>query len=46
MLSDGEYNLLTYLRIKTVFTSGANLKSNLCQNKSKLPPNSYTGYMH
>ena len=27
--------------IKTVFTSGANLKSILCQNKSKLIPNSY-----
>ena len=29
--------------IKTVFTSGANLKSILCQNKSKLIPNSYPG---
>ena len=29
--------------IKTVFTSGANLKSILCQNKSKLIPNSYLG---
>ena len=28
-------------KIKTVFTSGANLKSILCQNKSKLVPNSY-----
>ena len=28
--------------IKTVFTSGANLKSILCQNKSKLIPNSYS----
>ena len=28
-------------KIKTVFTSGANLKSILCQNKSKLIPNSY-----
>ena len=27
--------------IRTVFTSGSNLKSILCQNKSKLPPNSY-----
>ena len=27
--------------INTVFTSGANLKSILCQNKSKLLPNSY-----
>ena len=30
-------------KIKTVFTSGANLKSILCQNKSKLIPNSYPG---
>ena len=29
--------------IKTVFTSGANLKSILCQNKSKLLSNSYPG---
>ena len=29
--------------IKTVSTSGANLKSILCQNKSKLFPNSYLG---
>ena len=29
--------------IKTVFTSGANLKSILCQNKSKLMPYSYPG---
>ena len=29
--------------IKTVFTSGANLKSILCQNKSKVIPNSYQG---
>ena len=29
--------------IKTVFTSGANLKPILCQNKSKLLPNSYPG---
>ena len=29
--------------IKTVFASGANLKSILCQNKSKLIPNSYLG---
>ena len=29
--------------IKTVFTSGANLKSILYQNKSKLQPNSYPG---
>ena len=29
--------------IKTVFTSGANLKSILCQDKSKLIPNSYPG---
>ena len=29
--------------IKTVFASGANLKSILCQNKSKLKPNSYPG---
>ena len=28
--------------IKTVFTSGANLKSILCQNKSRLIPNSYS----
>ena len=28
-------------KIKTVFTSGANLKSILRQNKSKLIPNSY-----
>ena len=30
-------------KIKTVFTSGVNLKSILCQNKSKLIPNSYPG---
>ena len=30
-------------KIKTVFTSGANLKSILCQNKSKLIPHSYPG---
>ena len=29
--------------IETVFTSGANLESILCQNKSKLIPNSYPG---
>ena len=29
--------------IKTVFTSGTNLKSILCQNRSKLIPNSYPG---
>ena len=29
--------------IKTVFTSGANLKSILCQNRSKLIPSSYPG---
>ena len=29
--------------IKSVFTSGANLKSILCQNKSKLIPHSYPG---
>ena len=29
--------------IKTIFTSGANLESILCQNKSKLLPNSYPG---
>ena len=29
--------------IKTIFTSGPNLKSLLCQNKSKLLPNSYRG---
>ena len=29
------------IEIKTVFTSGANLKSILCQNNSKLLPNSY-----
>ena len=29
--------------IKSVFTSGANLKSILCQNKSKLIPYSYPG---
>ena len=29
--------------IKTVFTSGANLKSILCQNKSELLPNSFPG---
>ena len=28
--------------MKTLFTSGANLASILCQNKSKLLPNSYT----
>ena len=28
-------------KIKTIFTSGANLKSILCHNKSKLIPNSY-----
>ena len=30
-------------KIKAVFTSGANLKSILCQNKSKLIPHSYSG---
>ena len=30
-------------KIKTVFTSGANLKSILCQNKSKLISHSYPG---
>ena len=30
-------------KIKTVFTSGTNLKSILCQNKSKLIPHSYPG---
>ena len=30
-------------KIKTVFTSGVNLKSTLCQSKSKLILNSYTG---
>ena len=30
-------------KIKTVFTSGVNLKSILCENKSKLIPNSYPG---
>ena len=30
-------------KIKTVFTSGVNLKSILCQNKSKLILNSYPG---
>ena len=30
-------------KVKTVFTSGVNLKSILCQNKSKLIPNSYPG---
>ena len=30
-------------KIKTVFTAGANLKSILCQNKSKLIPHSYPG---
>ena len=30
-------------KIKAVFTSGANLKSILCQNKSKLIPHSYQG---
>ena len=29
--------------IKTIFTSGPNLKSLLCQNKTKLLPNSYPG---
>ena len=29
--------------INTVFTSGANLKSILCQNKPKILPNSYPG---
>ena len=29
--------------IKTVLTSAANLKSILCQNKSKLKPNSHPG---
>ena len=31
--------------IKTVFTSGANLKSILCQNKTELLPNSYEGVL-
>ena len=30
-------------KIKTVFTSGTNLKSILCQNQSKLIPHSYPG---
>ena len=29
--------------IKTIFTSGPNLKSLLCRNKTKLLPNSYPG---
>ena len=29
--------------IKTIFTSGTNLKSLLCRNKTKLLPNSYPG---
>ena len=33
-------------KIKTVFTSGANLKSILRQNKSKLIPNSYPAFIH
>ena len=32
--------------IKTVFTLGANLKSILCQNKSKLIPSSCPGVLH
>ena len=32
--------------IKTIFTSGPNLKSLLCRNKTKLLPNSYQEYMN
>ena len=32
--------------IKTIFTSGPNLKSLLCRNKTKLLPNSYPEYMN
>ena len=39
-LNKGVHRILT---LKTVFTSGANLRSILCQNKSKLIPHSYPG---
>ena len=32
--------------VKTIFTSGPNLKSLLCRNKTKLLPNSYPEYMN
>ena len=30
--------------IKTIFTSGSNLKTLLCRNKTKMLPNSYMNY--
>ena len=36
--------IVSYL-LKTIFTSGSNLNSLLCRNKTKLLPNSYPGVM-